>query len=255
MAWSSMFERIIEALVGGSHRVSLVERRGHYRIPCRRPVSILLPRKAVGGCTLNLSPKGMKVRAHERLPQGREIRLVVSGKKRSEKAPAPTIDLVCRTVWCKYSRLHDAYDAGLEYVPAPGVDLEYVDAFFRHELGLDDMATFQRRCSQRVSTDLNVTCWGLQGTVIRAAVRDLSQEGALFEATETLDVGSSLRIAIDVTGRKTPIYSLGRVVRCRPAPREGWYNIGVVFVEMMEQDRADLHRLILQELKISQGYA
>lgn len=249
MGWSTMFERIIEALLGGSSTTPLIERRGHYRVPCRRSVSILLARKAVGGHMLNLSPKGMKVRAHDRLPQGRQLRLVVSGKKGTEQRAIATIDLVCRVVWCKYSRMHEAYDAGLEYVPAPGVDMEYVDAFFRHELGLEDLATFQRRCSQRVSTDLDVTCWTVDGSVIRAAIRDLSLEGALFEGTEKVEVDSEIRLAIEVTSRKTPIYCLARVVRCQPAPREGWHNVGVVFIEMMDRDRADLRRLLLKEVR------
>ena len=244
-----MFERIIESLIGGSSSIPLVERRGHYRIPCRRSVSILLPKKAVGGHMLNLSPKGTKVRAHDRVPQGRELRLVVSGKKSAEKQSIACIDLICRVIWCKYSRIHEAYDTGLEYVPAPGVDMEYVDAFFRHELGLDDLATFQRRCSQRVSTDLDVTCWAVDGTVIRAAIRDLSPEGALFEGTELLEVGSEVRLAIDVSGRKTPIYCLARVIRCHPAPREGWHNVGIAFLEMMDRDRADLNKMLLNELR------
>ena len=39
---------------------------------------------------------------------------------------------------------------GLAYVPAPGGDIEYIDAFFRHELGLEDLQTYQKRSSRRI---------------------------------------------------------------------------------------------------------
>jgi c-di-GMP-binding flagellar brake protein YcgR len=253
VGWTSMFDRIVEALKGSSSNAQLVERRGHYRVPCRRSVNILLARKAVGGQMLNLSPKGMKVRAHDRLSVGRETRLVVSGRKSRDRRFIASIDLICRVIWCKYSRLHEAYDASLEYIPAPGVDLEYVDAFFRHELGLEDLATYQRRCSRRVSTELDVTCWAPDGTVNRGAIRDLSLEGALFECSSPIELDSLIRLAVDVEGHASPIYCSGRVVRCLPTTREGWHNLGVSFTEVSDKDRAELRKLLQNELRQRQS--
>jgi len=244
-----MFEGIAGALQALSATRHLVERRGHYRIPCRRSVNIILPTKAVGGHMLNLSPKGMKVRAHDGLPKGREVRLVVSGKKSADDRFVASIDLICRVIWCRFSKIHDAYDAGLEYVPAPGVDLEYVDAFFRHELGLEDLETYQRRTSRRVSTELDVTCWTPSGTVMRGAIRDISLQGAQFEGSLDLPLDSEVRLAIEVEGREVPIYCVCRVARCRPSNREGWYEIGVSIIEVSQKDRAEIRRIIGRELR------
>lgn len=244
-----MFEGIASALGGLATTSHLVERRGHYRIPCRRNVSIILPKNAVGGHMLNLSPRGMKVRAHDRLPTNRELRLVVAGKKSANNRFIASIDLICKVIWCKFSNLHDAFDAGLEYVPAPGVDLEYVDAFFRHELGLEDLETYQRRTSRRVSTELDVTCWTPDGAVVRGAVRDMSLQGAQFEGHLPMPLDSEVRLAVEVEGRKTPLYCVARVVRCRPTQKEQWFEIGVSFVEISDKDRADLKKLLASELK------
>ncbi|MBM3463365.1 MAG: PilZ domain-containing protein [Armatimonadetes bacterium] len=252
MSWTSMFDSLVDALKGMSQTQHLVERRGHYRIPCRRAVNIILPKAAVGGHMLNLSPRGMKVRTNDRLPMNRELRLVVSGaKKGTEQRFIASIDLVCRVVWCKFSKLHEAFDAGLEYLPAPGVDLEYVDAFFRHELGLEDTETFQRRTSRRVSTELDVTCWTPDGAVMRGAIRDLSLHGAQFEGNLALPMDSEVRLAIEVAGRKDPLYFVSRVVRCKRLQRDAWYELGVSFVEVNDKDRAALKRFLSKELRQS----
>jgi c-di-GMP-binding flagellar brake protein YcgR len=244
-----MFEGIASTLSALNATRHLVERRGHYRIPCRRAVNIILPRNAVGGHMINLSPKGMKVRAHDRLPGKGELRLVVAGKKSSNQRFIASIDLICRVVWCKYSKLHDAYDAGLEYVPAPGVDLEYVDAFFRHELGLEDVETFQRRTSRRISTELDVTCWTPDGSVLRGAVRDVSLQGAQFEGSQELPLHSEVRLAIDVEGREQPIYCVSRVMRCKPLARDGWFEIGVSFIEVSAKDKKAIEQIIGKEMR------
>jgi hypothetical protein len=239
-----MFEGIVDGLLKRSSTKHLVERRGHYRIPCRRAVSLLLSKNAVGGHMINLSPKGMKIRAHDRVPPKHELRLVVSGKKTPGSRFVASVDLLCKVIWCKYSKLHESYDAGLEYKPAPGVDLEYIDAFFRHELGLEDLETYQRRCSRRISTEMDMTTWTQDGKVWRGAIRDLSMEGAQFESNAQLPLGSEIRIAIDVEGRKEPIYCASRVVRCRPTSREGWYETGVSFIEVSDKDRTELKRVL-----------
>jgi hypothetical protein len=242
-----MFDGIVEALGRVTSKRNLVERRGHYRIPCRRSVNILLDAKACGGHMLNLSPKGMKVRSHDRLPPGRELKLVVSGKKSTEHRFVASIDLVCRIIWCKFSQIHGAYDAGLAYVPAPGVDLDYVDAFFRHELGLEDLETYQKRTSRRVSTELDVTCYTPDGRVTLGAIRDISPGGALFEGSLEVEPGSEIRLRIEVEERKDTLYCVGTVARCKPAHREGWFEIGLAFTEI--GDKAELQRLISREMR------
>lgn len=196
---------------------------------------------------LNLSPSGMKVRSTEPLPRNREMRLVVSGNKHANTRFIASIDLVCRVVWSKYSSLHSAYDSGLAYVPAPGVDLQYVDAFFRHELGLEDLETFQRRTSRRVSVELDVTCFTPDGRVTLGAVRDVSLHGAQFEGALQIEPNSEVRLRIDVEGSASSLYCVGTVARCLPTRREGWYEIGVSFTEIDNQNT--LKRLIARELK------
>lgn len=248
MRWSTMFDGIVDALSKVTTKRNLVERRGHYRIPCRRSVNILLDSKAVGGHMLNLSPKGMKVRAHDRLPPGRELKLVVSGKKSQNHRFVASIDLICKIIWCKFSHIHEAYDAGLAYVPAPGVDLNYVDAFFRHELGLEDLETFQKRASRRISTELDVTCYTPDGRVTLGAIRDISLQGALFEGALEVQPASEVRLRVDIDDRsKDSLYCVGTVARCKPTHREGWYEIGVSFTEI--GDQGELQRIIARELR------
>lgn len=246
-----MYDGLVDALKKMTTHPSLVERRGHYRVPCRRPVNMLLKAKAVGGHMINLSPNGMKVRSSETLPRNREMRLVVSGNKNPNTRFVASIDLVCRVVWSKFSDITQAYDSGLAYIPAPGVDLQYVDAFFRHELGLEDMETFQRRTSRRVSVELDVTCFTPDGRVTLGAIRDLSLHGAQFEGALQVEPGSEVRLRLDAEDRKQSLYCVGTVARCLPTRREGWYEIGVSFTEVGNQTA--LKRLIARELKSRDG--
>lgn len=242
-----MYDGLVDALKKLTTQPSLVERRGHYRLPCRRPVNMLLKAKAVGGHMINLSPNGMKVRSPEALPRNQEMRLVVSGNKNLTTRFVASIDLVCRVVWSKFSDIHQAYDSGLAYVPAPGVDLQYVDAFFRHELGLEDLETFQRRTSRRISVELDVTCFTPDGRVTLGAIRDLSPQGAQFEGALQVEVGSEVRLRIDADDRKHSLYCVGTVARCIPTRRESWYEIGVSFTEI--GNPGTLKRIIARELK------
>lgn len=242
-----MFEGIVDALSKVTAKRHLVERRGHYRIPCRRNVNILLQTNVVGGHMLNLSPKGMKVRTHERLLQKTQLRLVVAGKKTASSRFVASIDLICSVIWCKYSSVHEAYDSGLAYIPAPGVDLDYVDAFFRHELGLEDLETFQKRTGRRVNVELDVTCFTPDGKVTMGSIRNLSEKGAQFEGPIDVALGSEVRLRIDVKDRKESLFCTGLVARCQPTPRKEWYEIGVSFTEV--GSKGELHRLIGRELR------
>lgn len=247
MRWSTMFDGIVDALSKATAKKHLVERRGHYRIPCRRTVNILIESNCFGGHMINLSPKGMKVRSHERLTPKKELRLVVAGKKSSNARFVASIDLVCSVIWSKFSRLHEEFDAGLAYIPAPGVDLDYVDAFFRHELGLEDLATFQKRTGRRVNIELDVTCFTPDGKVTLGAIRNLSDNGAQFEGPIAVEIGSEIRLRIEVDDRKDSLFCVGVVARCTPTNRKGWYEIGVAFTELV--NRGELHRLIGRELR------
>ncbi|NDD27029.1 MAG: PilZ domain-containing protein [Proteobacteria bacterium] len=248
MIWSAMYERLASALSSLTSKADFAERRSHYRVPCRRSVNMINQAKAVGGHMINLSPNGMKVRSADRLPRGREMRIVVSGNKAANARFVASIDLICRVVWSKYSSVHQAYDSGLAYLPAPGVDLQYVEAFFRHELGIDDLETFQRRTSRRVSIELDVTCFTPDGRVSLGAIRDLSEQGAQFEGALNVEAGSEVRMRIDLEGREEhSLYCVGTVARCKPTRRDGWYELGVSFTEM--GDPAMLKRLISREMK------
>jgi PilZ domain len=241
-----MIDGLLQALkvLRTSQDEHLVERRGHYRLPCRRSVHVFLPREVLGGHMINLGPSGMRIRTTKKIPVNTQMRLVVSGKRSSSQRFAASIDLICRTIWCKHSVVHDEYNVGLEYVPAPGVDLEYVDAFFRHELGLEDVETYQRRISRRISTELDVTCWTPDGAATRGSVRDLSLHGAQFDTSAEVPTGSEVRLAIEVAGRSTPIYCVCRVARCKPTAREGWFDLGVAFIEMLPKDEEALRRTL-----------
>lgn len=242
-----MFNGLVDALKTLASTPSLLERRGHYRVPCRRPVNMLLKTKGVGGHMINLSPSGMKVRSREPLPRNREMRLVVSGSKNPNARFVASIDLICRVVWSKYSQIHDAYDSGLAYIPAPGVDLQYIDAFFRHELGLEDLETFQRRASRRVSVELDVTCFTPDGRVSLGAIRDVSLDGAQFEGSLEVEPDSEVRLRVETENEKRPVYCVGRVVRCQPTRRAGWFEIGVSFTEV--GNVRTLKQVIAKELR------
>lgn len=243
-----MIEGLANALkkLGSSTDEHLVERRNHYRVPCRRSVHVFLPKEVLGGHMINLGPKGMRIRTTKNIPTNTQMRLVVSGKKSTNQRFAASIDLICRTIWSRHSAVHDEYNVGIEYVPAPGVDLDYVDAFFRHELGLEDVETYQRRISRRISTELNVTCWTPDGTAAPGAVRDLSLHGAQFDASLEVPVGSEVRLAIEVDERSHPIYCVCRVARCKPTARPGWFDLGVAFIEISPKDEAALRRTLAQ---------
>lgn len=242
-----MFDGLVEALVQSRTKRQLVERRGHYRVPCRRSINILLKDQATGGHMLNLSRLGMKVRVHDRLPSNEEMRLLVSGKKSGGSRFVASVDLVCKLIWCKFSKLHRAYDAGIAYLPAPGVDLEYVDAFFRHELGLENPETFQKRASRRIDTDLDVTCFTRDGRVSLGSIRDLNMGGARFEGALRVDEGEEVRLRIENTGRSEPLYCIGNVARCRPSSRAEWFEIGVQFTDV--GNRAELQRILGREMR------
>lgn len=243
MQWSTMFDGIVDTLSKITNKRHLVERRGNYRIPCRRGVNVLLATKATTGHMLNLSRRGMKVRTHDRLPPRRELRALVSGKKGANDRFSVSIDLICQVVWCRFSRFHGAYDSGLAYVPAQGVDLDYVDAFFRHELGVYDLETFQKRMSRRIDTEMDVTCFTQDGRVTLGAMRDVSLTGARFEGALKLNLEEELRLRIDVGKRHQSLYCVGRVARCSPGLRGGWYDIGISFTEI---DKPHMLRRVIE---------
>ena len=252
MGWSAMISNIADALAARNTEKQLVERRSHFRVPCRRSVNVILDSRAIGGHMVNLSPKGMKVRVTDPLPESGELRLVVAGKKGGQATRfVASIDLVCRVIWTRWSPVHAACDVGLAYVPAPGVDLEYVDAFFRHELGLEDFATYQKRTSRRVPTELDVTCFTPDGRVTLGEIRDLSLQGALFEGALRVDEGNEVRLRVDVDKVGEPLYCVGTVVRCTPAHRADWFETGVSFTEV--GDRARLKAIIARELRAREG--
>ena len=253
--WSSMFDSLTDALrkLGGQEDQHLVDRRGHYRVPCRRTVSVYTAREVLGGHMINLGPRGMRIRIPKAVPPKADIRVVVSGKRATNQRFAASIDLICRTIWSRHSKVHDQYDVGIEYVPAPGVDIAYVDAFFRHELGIDDLETYQRRITRRLNTELDVTCWMPDGTASRGQIRDLSLHGAQFESTVDMAPDAEVRLAIEVQGRSVPLYCISRVVRSRPTNRPGWFEMGVSFVEVTSKDEAELRKILVKAARDEQA--
>jgi len=100
-------------------------------------------------------------------------------------------------------------------------------------------AVAERRAHKRFLEEVRVRFRDIEGveSACWAQSRDLSLGGVGLSAEEGLVMGSHLALEIHIENETAPVLALGRVVRCEAD------GVGVQFLWISEEDRANLERL------------
>jgi c-di-GMP-binding flagellar brake protein YcgR len=115
----------------------------------------------------------------------------------------------------------------------------------RHEEGRHTSAsTEERRRHKRFLEDVRVRYRDLEGVEAAAwgRTKDLSLGGLCLTTAEPVSLGAHLAIEVHIAKETAPILALGRVVRVVEESADE-PTIGVEFLWISEEDRANLQRL------------
>ena len=106
------------------------------------------------------------------------------------------------------------------------------------------LSTEERRRHKRFLEEVRVRYRDLEGVEPSAwgRTRDLSLGGLCLSTAEPVPLGAHLALEVHIARETSPILALGRVVRViEPPDEEG--SVGIEFLWIGEEDRANLYRL------------
>jgi c-di-GMP-binding flagellar brake protein YcgR len=116
----------------------------------------------------------------------------------------------------------------------------------KRQEGLRSAATAdERRRHKRFADEVKVRYRDLEGIEPAAwgETRDLSLGGLCLVSAGPVELGAHLALEVHIARETAPILALGRVVRVSEEPEEEANAIGVEFLWIGEEDRANLCRL------------
>jgi len=114
----------------------------------------------------------------------------------------------------------------------------------RHEENHVSASTEERRRHKRFLEDVRVRYRDLEGITPSAwgSTKDLSLGGLCLAPPEPISLGAHLALEVHIARENAPILALGRVVRVVEDPDQE-YVVGIEFLWIGEEDRANLDRL------------
>lgn len=85
-------------------------------------------------------------------------------------------------------------------------------------------------------------------------VRNISEGGLMFTSYEPLPVDSTIKVMVNFPGRPEPVETVAKVMRCiKASDTEEVYHVGVLFLDISEQDRTQIHSHIERVLHDKRG--
>jgi c-di-GMP-binding flagellar brake protein YcgR len=109
-----------------------------------------------------------------------------------------------------------------------------------------------KRIYKRLKMQINVRYRPVSGASVAndeylTVARNLSAGGLAFSTDEKLKMGMTLQLAVELPGFEAPINCLSRVMRIEEPVSGGSYLVGVCFLDMTGQDRAQLDKFVKGE--------
>ena len=85
-------------------------------------------------------------------------------------------------------------------------------------------------------------------------VRNISEGGLMLTSYEPLPVDSTVKVMINFPGREEPVETVVKVMRCvKASETEEVYHVGVLFLDISEQDRNQIHSHVERALHDKRG--
>lgn len=85
-------------------------------------------------------------------------------------------------------------------------------------------------------------------------VRNISEGGLMFTSYEQLPVDSTVKVTINFPGREEPVETVAKVTRCvKASETEEVYHVGVLFLDISEEDRTQIHSHVEHALHDKRG--